>query len=395
MTEDTSHLLQHYQRIIEISRDLASTLDLNSLLARIIKAAVELSHAEVASILLYVEKQQQLYFQASTDTQNEALLKGMVIPAESIAGWVAQNRQPVMVNDVHADPRWFASVEQAVQLPTQRLIAVPLLIRDRLIGVLEVLNSSGAFGQTELDTLQVLGAQAAVAIENTRLFNQADLISELVHEIRTPLSSITTITYLLQRPELAEEQRRALSLTIQQEAMRLNEMSTRFLDLARLESGRVEYHTAPVDVSTLLNECIEIMRPRADETGIQIIRDCPPGLPPVKADRDKLKQVALNLLSNAIKYNRPRGFLIVRTWSEDNQYYIAVEDTGQGIPAEALPHLFERFFRTHTAEAAAVGTGLGLSICKRIVEDHHGEITAHSKVGAGTTFTVRLPLPTA
>ena len=132
--------LETCQRLIEISRDLASMLDLDALLRRIIQAAVEISGAEVASLLLYNEKKQELYFQSVTNAEDEAQLQGIVVPRQSVAGWVATNRQPAVVDDVHQDPRYFGKVEKALDFPTQSLLAVPLIARDKLIGVLELVN---------------------------------------------------------------------------------------------------------------------------------------------------------------------------------------------------------------------------------------------------------------
>ncbi len=116
--------------------------------------------------------------------------------------------------------------------------------------------------------LLALGAQASIAIENARLFKQADLISELVHEIRTPLTSITTIAYLLERSELTAEQRTGLARTISEETMRLNDMATSFLDLARLESGRMVFMPEAISVPQIFQECVNVIEPKAAERGI-------------------------------------------------------------------------------------------------------------------------------
>jgi signal transduction histidine kinase len=116
------------------------------------------------------------------------------------------------------------------------------------------------------------------------------------------------------------------------------------------------------------------------------------GLPQVRVDRDKIKQVLLNLLSNAIKYSPNQATILLAAGAEEDEVSLRVQDHGPGIPAEDLAHIFEKFYRVPGLERAAMGTGLGLSICKRIVESHGGRINVESQVGQGTTFIVHLPL---
>ncbi len=392
LSSNLAHL-QRYQRLIEISRDLASTLELNVLLNRIVSVAVELSAAQEASILLYDEPSHQLYFQAATNL-DEPMMRGISVPLEgSIAGWIVTHRKPVIVSDVHRDPRYFGHVEETTQTPTSSLIGVPLINKDRVLGVLEVLNKiQGNFTTEDEESLMVLATQAAVAIDNTRLFQQSDLIAELVHELRTPLASLNTASYLLLRPEISEQQRNKLATTIHSETQRLNDMASSFLDLARLESGRAAFHPGLFDILLLIDECRGIMQSRADESHVQIQFDLPASLPRIEADRDKVKQVLLNLLSNSVKYNHPQGTVTISARATATEISLIIQDTGIGIPADELPHLFEKFFRTRGAERVASGTGLGLSICKHIVESHRGQIQVQSKIGEGTLFTVTLPL---
>ncbi len=132
--------LESYQRLIEISLDLASTLEINPLLKRIVTAAAELSNAEAASILLYDAEKQRLLFECSTDEKNLQPLKKIEIPLESVAGWVVVNKTLAIIPDVHADPRYYQPVEDKVPFPTRTMIAVPLIAKNRTVGVLEVLN---------------------------------------------------------------------------------------------------------------------------------------------------------------------------------------------------------------------------------------------------------------
>jgi signal transduction histidine kinase len=391
--ETLEHTLQVYQKLVEIARDLASTLEIGTLLQRIVQVACELCDAEAASILLYDQKRKEMTFQASSDTSNAEPMRGIVVPKESIAGWVAIQRQAVIVADVHQDQRFFQDVEKKLDFPTRSILAVPMIVKDKLVGVLEALNrKEGLFDEVDQAYLQVLGAQAAVAIENTRLFHQSDAISELVHELRTPLTSIQTMAYLLQQGELDSPRRLQLARSVQGEVHRLTELTNNFLDLSRLESGRAEFRLSRFSLAALMEMCCSAMRPRAEEKGLILQCTAPDAEIEIEADRSQIQQVILNLLSNAIKYNRPDGSITLFIREVDGRVSLTVEDTGCGIPAEAIPHLFEKFYRVSGTECDEPGTGLGLSICKRIIENHAGQIGAESRPGEGTRFTFSLPL---
>jgi len=392
MAEIETQRLDGYRHLIDIARDLASTLDLDTLLRRIVAAAAEITDAEAGSILLYDGTARQLYFQVATN-MDQPTMRGLVVPLEgSIAGWIVANRRTVRTEEAHGDPRFFSDVEQTTGFPTQSLLGVPLITKEKVVGVLEVLNKNkGNFTDADENLLLVLGAQAAVAIENARLFQQSDLIAEFVHELRTPLASLSTATYLLLRPEISKEQHDQIIYNIHNETLRLNTLASSFLDLARLESGRVQFHKTHFSVNDLIYECKDVMQGKADEARIQLRVDSPENLPLLEADRDKIKQVILNLLSNAIKYNRPSGSVIISANATETEIAITAQDTGMGIPEDALPHLFEKFYRVREHESKAGGTGLGLSICKQIMQGHNGTLEVKSKVGVGTAFILRLP----
>jgi len=392
MAEIKTQTLDSYLRLIEISRDLASTLDLDTLLDDIVHASADITHAEAASILLYDDTARQLYFQVATNI-DEPTMRGLIVPLDkSIAGWIVTNRKSVRIDDAHKDERYFSDVEQTIGYETKSLLGIPLITKNKVVGVLEVLNKKrGRFTDPDESMLTVLGAQAAVAIENARLFQQSDLIAQFVHELRTPLASLSTATYLLLRPEMSREQRDQIVNNIHSETLRLNSLASSFLDLARLESGRVQFRKTRFSVADLIYESSDVMTSKAQETSIQIRVEVPGDMPLMEADRDKIKQVLLNLLSNAIKYNRPNGSVIVTANFSETEESITIQDTGLGIPEEAIPHLFEKFYRVREHEGKVTGTGLGLSISKQIIQGHNGRIEVKSKMGVGTSFTIHLP----
>jgi len=393
INEAESSLLERYRRLAEISRNLASTVDLNILLDRITESAAHVSGSEAASILLYDEKQGQLYFESATNL-DEPLMRGLIVPVEgSLAGWIVTHGQPIIIDDTQNDPRHFSQVGKATHVTTTSLLGVPLIAKDKVIGALEAINKiNGEFTQDDQEILMDLGAQAAVAIENARLFQQSDLIAEMVHELRTPLSSLRTASHLLLRKDVSQDQLLKVVSIIDNETTRLIDMTTSFLDLARLESGRIPFNSELFDPVKLLQESVGVMKDKATEKNLRLNLYAPNVLPEVKADRDKIKQVVLNLISNAINYNKPSGTITVAGHHNKNELLISVTDTGPGIRQADIAHLFDKFYRSQATETSVQGTGLGLAICKKIVEAHDGYIDVQSEVGVGTTFSVHLPL---
>ena len=384
--------IRRLQRILEISRELTSTRNLHNLLLKIISVATELTDTEASSLLLADPKTGQLYFEAATGVAENALL-GIPVPLEgSIAGWIFQKGEPLVIDDVSKDPRFYRQVDLITSFQTRSILGVPLKVQDRVIGVLEVLNKrdSAPFTDEDLEILGALAAQAAVAIENARLFEQSDLLADLAHEIRTPLTSIIGYTRLLLEQELAPETARQFIETIHREAVRLNNLVSDFLDLARLEAGRIRLQKRPIHLKYLVEEAVATLRPEAEARDIRIKTDVPMGLPPVLADEQHLLRVLLNLLSNAIKYNRPGGEVEITARRLDDRVSVSVRDTGIGIAPEELPYIFEKFYRG-SAEGSSTGAGLGLSIAKRIVEAHGGTITVQSTPGEGSVFTFTIP----
>jgi signal transduction histidine kinase len=190
---------------------------------------------------------------------------------------------------------------------------------------------------------------------------------------------------------MSREQRDQIVNNIHNETLRLNSLASSFLDLARLESGRVQFRKTRFSVADLIYECVDVMASKAQEMDVQVRVEVPGDMPLMEADRDKIKQVLLNLLSNAIKYNRPNGSVMINAAFNETEQSITVQDTGLGIPEESIPHLFEKFYRVREHEGKIAGTGLGLSISKQIIQGHNGRIEVKSKMGVGTSFTVHLP----
>lgn len=386
------HLLHRYEQLVQLTSDFASTLDLDLLLNRIVEAAKELTESEAASLLLHDPESGNLFFQAATNLLDEGLGSKAIPTRESIAGWIFQHGEPLLVEDALQDQRFFGEVDAITRFKTESILGVPLRAKGKTLGVIEAVNKcGGSFDETDTRLLETLAAQAAVTIENLRLFQQNDLVAEMVHELRTPLTALTAAANLLQRPNLPEVQRTKLATTISDEVQRLSGMTNDFLDFARLQTGRSQFQLEPVHLGGLLEEVLELVRPQAQEENIHLQVNIDPKVAPVHGDRNRLKQVILNLLNNAIKYSKPEGNVSIRLIRDGDHALIEFEDNGRGIPEEDLPRIFERFYRVPAQADRTIGTGLGLTIVKRIVDSHNGQITVASKADQGSVFRVRLP----
>lgn len=387
-----------WHKLLQVSTRLSSTFHLDELLSMVMDVATDLTHTEVASILLRDQTTGNLHFAAST---KGAVPEDIIVPLDnSIAGWVVQNGRSLILEDVQSDSRYYASVDKDLQFMTQSMLAVPLTANDQTIGALEVINKldDAPYTEQEVAMMEALASQSAVAITNARLFHQSDLLAELMHELKTPLMAIRSAAELLCRPDFPPQKHQELAQMLKRESERLSDMTRDFLDFARLESGRIRLAHEPVDIRLLIWDVIRIAESQAADKGITIEQEIGAGAPGVdetpalRGDPDRLKQVLLNFVSNAIKYNVENGRIIITVGRHDDTLAIAVADTGYGIAEADIARLFDRFYRVPSKEGTAEGSGLGLAIAKKIVDEHNGRIEVESEIDVGTTFTIYLPL---
>jgi len=216
-------------------------------------------------------------------------------------------------------------------------------------------------------------------------------VADASHELRTPLSVLVTEAQTaLARPRSAAEYRETIEACLDT-AQQMRRLTESLLELARFDAGEEQIKREPVDLAEIARASAELVRPLAAEGGVEIHSDLAPVQ--VSGDSVRVSQVITNLLTNAIRYNKRQGQVRIRINVAQGNAILAISDTGQGIMAEDLPHIFERFYRADKSRSGAPGrTGLGLAICKAIVDAHGGSIEVSSEPGAGATFSVRLPV---
>ena len=217
-----------------------------------------------------------------------------------------------------------------------------------------------------------------------------ELVSTVSHELRTPLTSLRGFTELMLRKEFSREKQKEFLTIIHSESIRLTNLINDFLDLQRLESGRQQYHFQAFSLPALLQESVTIFSGGKDQGHFHF--DLPSHLPAISADQDRIQQVLANLFSNAMKFSPEGSPIIVGAHAQEREVVVWVRDQGVGIPAEALPRLFNKFFRVDNQDTRSIGgTGLGLALIKEIIEGHGGRVWVESAAGKGSTFFFTLP----
>jgi two-component system sensor histidine kinase BaeS len=288
-------------------------------------------------------------------------------------------------------------------------------------------DAANAFQETDLTLLSILANQAAIALENARLYAEVQqyaqhleqrvaertgelavanqrlteldrlkdqFVSNVSHELRTPLANVKLYLQLLEQGR--PDKRADYQQTLLRETRRLEKLIDDLLELSQLDLGVLAFHPEPAEVNYLTAELVQDRILMAAERGLVV--DCQLSDKPllVLIDPARFTQVISNLMTNAINYTPSGGLVTVstarRAQAETSWVTITVRDTGPGIPAQEIPHLFDRFFRgTRSRETSVPGTGLGLAICQEIVEQMGGRVTVASEVGRGAAFTVWLP----
>ena len=404
----TNERIDHLERLLEVVRGLTTAPDLESFLQTIISEAIELTNSELASILEYDETAAELRFLAMHWFQRD-LLRPVGVPLSgSAAGWVYRRGQPLIIQDVKLDQRHFKVVDHVTKHETHSLVAVPLMVRGEVVGVLEALNKKDEAHYTEHDLaiLETLGALAAQAMQNANLQRRVratsielaelerlktDFIAITSHELRTPLGLILGHATFLR--ELAGEQYGEQLDTIIRNATRLKEIVENLADVDNIQTGAARIRHQKVSLAKIAEEVTLLFQDEADSRNITLRCETDTVAGYVDADEAKLSIALSNLVKNSLQFTEADGHVIVRVQEDVGHVRVSVSDDGIGIPSRDLPRVFERFFQVETHLTRRYGgMGLGLSVAKAMIELHGGRIWAESEQGRGSTVTFLLPM---
>jgi PAS domain S-box-containing protein len=364
---------QDARRLGQIGAIVTSTLNRDTILQKVTEAAIELTHAEFGVF--------------SARFRHHAAIR---------------------IDDLTAHP---ADAEESPirtipgnGLPARSYLAVPINAwAGEVIGGLFFAHSSpGKFTEQHERLAVGVSGWASLALENARLFVEAqnanrmkdEFLAVLSHELRTPLNAIVGYSRLLRGGMLSPEKAERGLETLERNAKWLTQIVDDVLDVSRIVSGKIRLDVQPVDLAPVIGNAVATVLPGADAKGVRLHTVIDPKVGPVSGDPDRLQQVIWNLLANAVKFT-PRGGRIQLQLERVNSHLeISVSDTGQGISAEFLPYVFDRFRQADAGTTRrAGGLGLGLAIVRHIVEMHGGAVYASSAgEGQGATFRVTLPL---
>jgi PAS domain S-box-containing protein len=427
--------LREQAEIIEtvnrLGQTLSAELDLKKLVQAVTDAATDLTNAHFGS-----------FFYNVLDEQGESYMLYTLsgVPAEAFAHFPMPRNTDIFaptfagegtvrIADVHLDPRYgknspYYGMPKG-HLPVVSYLAVPVISRsgDVLGGLFFGHPEAGVFSERHERIVEGLASQAAVAMDNARLFEAAqraraeaedaaaenerlyreaqessrlkdEFLATISHELRTPLTAILGWSHMLRTGRFAGVEGAKALETIERNARSQSQLIDDLLDVSRIITGKLRIDVRPIDPNSFIESAIEAVKPAAEAKGVRIQKVLDTGIITVSGDPVRLQQVIWNLLANAIKFT-PRGERVqIRLERVNSHIEIAVSDTGAGISPEFLPHVFDRFRQADQRTTRQHGgMGLGLSIVRHLVEIHGGTVRAESPgLGHGSTFTVLLPV---
>jgi signal transduction histidine kinase/CheY-like chemotaxis protein len=414
--------------LYEIGQEIIAQVAFAPTLQLIVTRTHALLHADASLLALRQDGSDTFTIQAHSGMVPAAISSLRFHPGQGLGGRIVTTGLPILVGDYteeYADSPFHGAVQEA---GLRSWLGVPLRAHDTVMGVLYVISRTPQqFDEDAQRLLSALGDQAAIAIENARLYEQvrqhteeleslvierthelqdanrrladasrhkSEFLANMSHELRTPMNAIIGFTRLVMRRSkevLAPRQYENLQ-KILVSADHLLALINDVLDLAKVESGRLEIYAVEFALGPILAECLLTVEPMLKSDQVRLQQEIAADLPGLYTDSDKVKQILMNLLSNAAKFTH-NGTITVTARSDNDALIMTVADTGIGIPAEALPHIFEEFRQADNSTTRAYGgTGLGLAISLHLARLLGGTITVQSTVEVGSTFTVTLPL---
>jgi GAF domain-containing protein len=414
-TRELARSVGELKALGEVGQAVSSTLDLETVLSTIVTHAVQLSATNGGIIYEYDEPTQEFHLRASYRMEPELVEAYQATPlrlGQGATGRAAATTEPVQITDLLQEQELpIRGIRPMLsRLGYRSLLAVPLLLKQRIMGALTVFRREvGSFSPEVVNLLQTFAAQSALAIQNARLYREiedksrqieaanrhkSEFLANMSHELRTPLNAIIGFSEVLGERLFGELNEKQAEYTedILSSGRHLLSLINEILDLSKVEAGRMELELATFDLPLAIDNARTFVRERATKHGINLDVTVDERLGDFVGDERKIKQVLLNLLSNAVKFTPEGGRIGITARQADGSVEISVSDTGIGIAPEDQARIFEEFRQVGSDYAHKTeGTGLGLTLAKKFVELHGGKIWVESEVGKGSTFSFTLP----
>jgi signal transduction histidine kinase len=411
-TQELAQSVEELRALGEVSQAVNSTLDLTAVLATIVAKAVDLSDTDAGAIYVYEEELKQFRLRATHGMSDEliaAIAERQGDLGDTSIGQSAETRAPIQIPNLsEMPPSPIMSILSAAGF--RAVLVVPLLRPDRVLGALVVRRRQpGEFPKAAVDLLQTFAAQSVLAIQNARLFSEIEekgrqlevasqhksqFLANMSHELRTPLNAILGYTELIIDQIYGEvpDKMAGVLNRVQSNGRHLLGLINDVLDLSKIEAGQLTLALASYSIADVVHGVVNTVESLATEKRLALKVDVPPNLPAGRGDERRISQVLLNLVGNAIKFT-DKGEVVIAASAHNGSFNIAVRDTGPGISVADQAKIFEEFQQADNSTTKTKGgTGLGLAIAKRIIEMHGGSISVESTLGAGSTFSVSLPV---
>jgi PAS domain S-box-containing protein len=406
---EQERLTAELETVAQVSTVASTILEADALLQAVVdlsKTSFNLYHVH---IYLLNETGRKLTLKAGAGNVGRLMaLEGreIAIDADSLVARAARTRQGVLENNVRKTVDF---LPHPLLPHTQAEMAVPMVLGDKLVGVLDLQSDKvDSFTPEDLKIQRTLASQIAIAIENARQYAEqvetskklrevdqlkSEFLASMSHELRTPLNSIIGFADVLLEGldgDLNERMEEDVRL-IRESGRHLRELIGDILDMSKIEAGRMELRYEDVDMRQMANDIMATAQPLAQQKNLDMYLDLDSRVTTVRADRTRIRQVLWNIMGNAIKFTE-KGSVSLSMHDQGSHLLIAIRDTGIGIKEENIPIVFEQFRQIDGGlNRAAGGTGLGMPITKKLVEIHGGDIWIESVYGQGSTFFFTLP----